>query len=515
MFGSVRARLMVWNVAIVALLTIVLGLAVSWRTRGELMAGIDRDLRDRAARNMGLPGWGPGQVPGPPPFGGGPGGGFQRRNAGVSPPPGAQPRTPGGPPADSGPGASGNGPEPGYPIRTFDPNLVFVAQGAFRPRVFDLRGQSITQFAEDSPWDQSALAKAAITDAPVLTDAIWQGEEHRVLTHRRRREQGEFLVQYATPLAETKRAIAGINQILIAMLPLALFVAGLGGYWLTERALRPVGRIAALAERISGENLAERLPVSGRDEFAQLASTINLSLDRLEVAFRALSEAMERQKRFTADASHELKTPLTAIKAQTSLALSTDRGAADYRDALAAVDRSADRMSNLIDDLLFLARGEAAKPCPESTELGPLVLEVAAEAIPAAGPQVTLALDPKAKAVRATPTALRRILLNLLSNATRHSPTDGSIVVASQRVGEETWIEIRDSGEGIAAEHLPHLGERFYRVDSARSRAAGGVGLGLSICRSLIEAEGGRLEIESEVGRGTTVRLRFPNPSHP
>lgn len=492
--GSVRARLMVWNVAIVAILTVSLGALVSWRTRSELVAQIDRDLLDRAERHMGLPGRGPGQVPGPPPMGDGPGGPMMRRTPDVGPGGEIRPRGPRG---------------PGF--QAFDPNVVFVAQGAFRPRVFDLRGRSISQFTQDEPWDPKALEAARRDRPPILSNANWQGEEHRVLTTRLPWNEGEMAVQYAVPLAATRQAIAGINQILLAMLPLALFVAGLGGYYLTERALRPVGRIAALAERISGENLAERLPVHGNDEFAQLARTINATLDRLERAFRELSEAMERQRRFTADASHELKTPLTAIKARTSLALHTERGAADYRASLEAIDRSATRMGELIDDLLQLARADSgAIGDMEEVDLSALVREASEVAVPLKSAPIAVKLDPRASSVRGHRGSLLRLLANLLGNAARHTPREGHIAVRTRSEPGFVVIEVEDSGEGIAPEHLPHLGERFYRVDSARARSEGGVGLGLAICRAIAEAHGGAIAFASELGRGTTVTVRLP-----
>jgi signal transduction histidine kinase len=260
--------------------------------------------------------------------------------------------------------------------------------------------------------------------------------------------------------------------------------------------------------------------VEGHDELSELAATFNGMLGRLEQAFLRLALALEQQRRFTADASHELRTPLTIIKAHTSLALEEERTNQEYRQALVAADRAADATTRIVQDLLLLARADAGQLRPEAPPAGmrrptPIreVLDSAAEAFrgPAIAP-IRIELPDPSPAVPGDRSQLVRLFSNLLENAVRHTPPDGRIVVSVAEQPPGLVVRVADTGEGISPEHLPHVCERFYRVDAARTRRQGGTGLGLAICASMVEAHGGSLAIDSVVGRGTTVTVRLPGP---
>jgi signal transduction histidine kinase len=252
--------------------------------------------------------------------------------------------------------------------------------------------------------------------------------------------------------------------------------------------------------------------VSGNDEFSELADTFNGLLGRLESAFSEQQRLLEQQRRFTGDASHELKTPLTIIKGNTSMALDSESSVDGYRQTLREIDRAADTMSSLVQDLLLLARSDGGQLGTDRIEL--LLREVLERAISAIayhrGAPVTLQIEDNALIVPGNEGELVRLFTNLLDNATRYTPVDGRITVRVGKQGNRVTVIIADTGTGIAAEHLAHLGERFYRVDSSRSRPAGGTGLGLSICKSIVDAHQGTMTFQSKVGVGTAVTITLP-----
>jgi len=221
-------------------------------------------------------------------------------------------------------------------------------------------------------------------------------------------------------------------------------------------------------------------------------------------------------------ASHELRTPLSIVKANTSLALEHAWPEERYREFLAAIDTAAGRQTRIVEELLFLARADAGRL---ARDVGPVclmeALEEAGEFAQRRGPDPGEAvsrpnrpcirldsIDP-ALVVSGSGSELTRLFTNLLENASRHTPPEGTITVSASVNAMSVTVTVADTGEGIAPEHLPHLGERFYRVDAARSTATGGNGLGLAICRSITEAHGGRMTIESKLGEGTAVRIQL------
>jgi signal transduction histidine kinase len=296
-------------------------------------------------------------------------------------------------------------------------------------------------------------------------------------------------------------------------IPVALIVATAAGWLLTRLALRPVGALADAASRIEASNLGERLPVNGRDEFAHLSATVNALLDRIAAAFGRLEEAYAGQRRLTADMAHELKTPLAAVQMEADVALLAPRSEEEYRRTLEAIVRTSHRMGALVADMMLLARSDEGRLDlrHEPTLLDELLEEIAEDVVALPGPPIHVEV-PARLTLDVDPRYLARILRNLLENARRHSPPDRPVTLTAAARGRGIEIRVIDEGEGIAAEHLPRLFDRFYRVEMSRTRGQGGTGLGLAICRSLVEAHGGTIHVDSTVGAGTRVTLFLPSP---
>lgn len=493
--ASIRARLTLWHVAVLGLVLIGFSFALMYSVRSSLAAAVDQELADRAhstARRWGRTVFrpNPGFFPGLPGF------------PGSTPAPKAQ-----NAPKPSG-GRRARQPTPPPATSEVERRSYFR-----RPRIMDLEMRPMGfPFSEDEPWDELAFHAAAVGKELYTTVTI-DNEHVRVFsTPLGSAEEPEGVVQVAHLLTEQERLNSGLLRTLLTLVPIALLVAGVGGIFLTERALRPVRRITQAAAQISAEDLSQRLEVTGQDELAELSKTFNGMIGRLEEAFERLESAFEQQRRFTGDASHELRTPLTAIKANTSFALSGEQSPEVYREALKAADEAADTMTRIVQDLLLLARSDSGQL---RMELVPTdVEEVLRRAIGSIRDRspvpIRMEAPPRPVGVSGDSHHLLRLFVNLLENAARHTPPDGTITVSVDPAGEDVRIRVQDTGEGIPPEHLPHVCDRFYRVDSARSRAQGGTGLGLAICQSIVQAHSGSLELESEVGRGTTVTVHLP-----
>jgi signal transduction histidine kinase len=281
---------------------------------------------------------------------------------------------------------------------------------------------------------------------------------------------------------------------------------------LTGRTLHIVQRIAQTAERIGAHDLSQRLEASGGDEFARLSETFNRMLGRLETAFAERERLLEQQKRFVADASHEVQTPLAVMKANTSLTLGADASREDCLLALQEIDAAVDSMSQLVQDLLLLARSDASQlgRYRVSLPLQGVFRRAVARVKRRPSAPISLAENAEEICIEANEEELVRLFVNLLENAQRYTPPEGEIRISVRQEAENAIVVVSDTGVGIAPEHLPHLGERFYRADASRARSEGGTGLGLSICRNIAEAHGGSLAIESVVGVGTTIIVSLP-----
>jgi len=289
---------------------------------------------------------------------------------------------------------------------------------------------------------------------------------------------------------------------------LAVFAVGLaGGAWISGRALRPIADISAAASRIAAGNLKERIRThETKSELGKLATLLDETFQRLDAVF-------EEQSRFTSDAAHELRTPVSIILAHSQLALSKDRSAEVYRETIEVSQRAAKRMHGLIESLLQLAileaspGGRISEPCD--------LAEVGAEQVRLLEPlakekEIALQTVLTPALCAANPDQIAQIAMNLLTNAIKYCPQGTEVIVATRVTAGKAVLTVADNGPGIAPEHLPHLFERFYRTDASRNRASGGAGLGLAICRRIAEAHGGSLEVTSKVGKGSIFTLTIP-----
>ncbi len=317
------------------------------------------------------------------------------------------------------------------------------------------------------------------------------------------------VVQVATSLGAAAEALRELLLILVAGLPALLVGALVGGWVFAGRALLPLDQVVEELRDLDADNLNARLPESrGTFEVQELARNFNALLGRLESAFRRVRE-------FTADASHELRTPLTILRGEAEVALRKERSADEYRAVLASGLEEVQRMGRIVEDLLLLAKGDLGEITVEKTplDLAPFLRELGeqARALAAAdGLDLTLVGGPSA-VVMADPLRLRQLFWNLLDNAVKYTPPGGKVFLSHGILSPE-WVRVtvKDTGIGIPAEHLPRIFERFYRVDKHRSRAGGGSGLGLAIGKWVAEAHGGRIEVRSKPGEGTSFLVHLP-----
>jgi len=295
-----------------------------------------------------------------------------------------------------------------------------------------------------------------------------------------------------------------------------LLIALLGGYWLADRAMRPVHTITQAARTIGETDLSRRLNMKGRDELGELANTFDGMLARLQAAF-------ERQRQFVADASHELRTPLTIVNLETSRTLASPHKPEEYRHALATIHSENDFMSALVNDLLTLARMDAGQAVMQSlpVDLSDVAIDTIERLSPLAarnGVQLEAGNLPEAR-ILGDRQRLVQMVSNLVDNALKYaSGPDKKVSIETGLTGDRAWVRVSDTGPGIAPEHLPHLFDRFYRIDQARTRGnedqAGpkppsGSGLGLSIVQWIVQSHGGEIKVESQVGGGTTFIASF------
>lgn len=290
--------------------------------------------------------------------------------------------------------------------------------------------------------------------------------------------------------------------------PLAALLAALGGYLMAGRTLRPISAMTEQARRITSESLSQRLPnPNAHDELGQLAAVFNQTLQRLENSFESL-------KRFTADASHELRTPLTALRTVGEVALRDPGDAKALRETVGSMLEEAQRLNDLIDSLLLLARIESGRASPhrETVRLDGVIAEICeCMGVLAAEKQQTIELaDHPGMIVSANRVLLRHVVMNILHNAIRYSPPGTKVTMRYFPRDTHSIIEIADEGPGIAPEHQEKIFERFYRIDKARSRPDGGAGLGLAIAKLSVEQLGGSIELASEVGKGSRFLIVLP-----
>ncbi|MGE3316929.1 MAG: sensor histidine kinase [Planctomycetaceae bacterium] len=296
--------------------------------------------------------------------------------------------------------------------------------------------------------------------------------------------------------------------LLLVMSGVGVLVAGLvGGRWISGRAIQPIATISATAAEISASNLSRRIDVQETEsELNSLAQTLNQMFDRLETGF-------EQQIRFTADASHELRTPVAVILTNAELALSRNRPPEELRETIEVCRRSAIRMRGLVEALLTLARFDSGELRLEKRSFD--LSHVAAECVALLRPlaerrRILIRAELPSTIVSADSDRVTQVLTNLLSNAIRYNRDGGRVDIRIRSTESQVIVTIADNGIGIAPDHLPHIFERFYRIDKARSREEGGTGLGLAICKSIVDAHGGEISVTSDGSTGATFEFRLP-----
>jgi heavy metal sensor kinase len=318
-----------------------------------------------------------------------------------------------------------------------------------------------------------------------------------------------YIVMVAIPVRDFIEASHQLENTLWIAIPLLLLLAGAGGYWIASRALSPIFSMIAAAEAIHPSDLSTRLrEPAAKDELRRLALTLNGMLDRLQAGF-------ERITRFTADASHELRTPIALLRTRTEILLRRPRSAEEYRAALEANLDELERTSTLLEELMLLARADAGAETLSfsDVDLTELVRSTTSVTQPLAeAKELTwcVALPPVSIHTHGDEAALRRLLVVLIDNAVKYTPRHGSVRIALEASGDAATLAVSDTGIGIAEDALPNIFDRFYRADQSRERAAGGAGLGLSIGQWIAERHGVAISAKSVLAEGSTFTLKLP-----
>lgn len=335
-----------------------------------------------------------------------------------------------------------------------------------------------------------------------------ESEKNRIVSHRRETIGGR---------PDSLRSVVGRNiqpeldelqrlTLSVVSAGLGVWALGLiGGWWLASRAIRPISAISATASRIAEGNLDDRIDTRGTDnELDQLAKVLNQTFERLAATF-------ERQRRFTADASHELRTPVTILLSETQRILRRERSTEEYREALQTCHDSANRMRELTESLLTLSRQEVSDAPHEPLDLAEIVSKTLHQLAPLASEKsIQIETDLQPANCSGDPAALAILASNLLSNAIQHQSANGSVTLATRIEDGQAILQVSDTGPGIAAEDLPHIFDRFYRADKARTGTSGHTGLGLAIAKTIADKHQASLGVSSDPGEGTTFTLALP-----
>jgi len=348
----------------------------------------------------------------------------------------------------------------------------------------------------------------------IFTTTNLQALQYRIARQRIWIDGHELLIDAAVPTEPFDQALDDFRLIERRFLPLLVVLASLLGYWLSGRALAPVNRIIEGAERVGVRNLTERLKVpKARDELRRLTETLNAMLDRIEAS-------VQRITRFTADASHDLRTPLALIRTNAELALRRTRGEGEYQEALARILAVSEETTELIEKLLMLARADAnvSQLHLEPVSLYPVLQRVIQKTkllALAKGIIFSESVVPYTHTILGDESALECLFLSVLDNAVKYTPAGGSVSLGFRLENGQAWIEISDTGIGISESDLPHIFERFYRADRNRSRETRGSGLGLSIAKWIAERHGGAIDAKSKPLQGSAFLVRIPLATSP
>lgn len=471
-FRSIRWRLQLWHGAVFALVIAGFALTAWSQQRAIQIQRVDRELERRIAvivDSLRRPGTGRGPQGRPDP---------------------ARPRPAGRP-------AAANAPAPtGFRLSPREESL-FDDEGGLYYVVWNPDGGELAR---------SPAAPSSVPLPPREVEPVGARTRGSLREYHRYTGQGECVL-IGRDIRDELAGIVRFGWFLAAAGGAILLLGLAGGWWVTGRALLPVAAISATAARISKGDLSQRIRTTdGGSELDELAAVLNDTFARLQASF-------ERQVRFTADAAHELRTPLAVVLTQAQAALARERSAGEYRESLAACERAARRMQRLSESLLTLARLDSGETgnARERCELDCIAHEAIEWLRPLADEhRVELAADLRPAACDGNAAQLGQVATNLLDNAIRHNPPCGRVRVRVWPEGGDALLEVADHGSGIAPADLPHVFERFYRGDPSRSTAHGGSGLGLAITKAIVEAHGGAVTAVSEPGQGSTFTVRLP-----
>jgi len=365
---------------------------------------------------------------------------------------------------------------------------------------------------KDGTFDPALVTTPRLPTAPEFTREVEMSDGHELLLHGlpyRASDGTQFLIEVAAPYNQIESVLRGLLLTFALGLPLIVALAIGGGYLLMRRALHPVDEIRQKAAQITSRNLSERLPVVHTgDELERLATDLNRMIARLEESFLQIN-------RFSADASHELRTPLTVLQGELEAIAQKGQGLPDdVRDTIGSALEETQRLSKIVASLLAISRLEAgeARVQPVRLDFAELARTTTDQMkLLAEEKRISLTSDGSEPVeIQADPSRLKQVVVNLLDNAIKYTPEGGNVSISVMRQDDHAVLEVADSGLGISADDLPHVFERFYRADKARSRQMGGTGLGLSIVRSICLAHGGQIAVNSTEGRGSLFRVELP-----
>ena len=501
---SIRWRLQIWYGLILLAVLAGFGASAYQLERGRVFKRVDDELQRRVGALASVFRQPRNHAPGGPHFDGPPDDRLEPGN----PPPEHGPN-------DDHPEPHGRGPNPGRP-----------GQPDRGPREFHLQPQQAALFDESDTngfyyvvWRRDGQELARSTNAPAginmpphLPQPPGAGPQSAPPQMRGTfRESilitppGETILagrSFAPQLADLRRTALILTSVGAGILLLGL----LGGWWLASRAIRPIADISSAAVKISAGDLSQRINISETEsELGRLASVLNSTFARLDAAFA-------QQQQFTSDAAHELRTPVSVMLTQTQTILNRERSAADYRETVEACQRAAQRMRRLIESLLELARLDAGQQQMKRMRFD--LAQTARDCVTLIQPladerHVKVFCNVPPLNCLGDPERLSQVITNLLTNAIAYNKDNGEVRVSGEVKNGTTILTVRDTGVGISSADLPHVFDRFYRVD--RSRTSGNTGLGLAISKAIVEAHGGTIEVSSQLDVGTSFMVRLPS----
>jgi heavy metal sensor kinase len=378
--------------------------------------------------------------------------------------------------------------------------------------IFDGMGRLLAESGRDPDLSISLPPLDTVSGAGPLLETVLErdgDDRHRLAFRRVSIPPAEYIVAAGADLDPMDEELAFLRRILAYMVPLALGLAAIGGWFLARKSLSPVVAMADRARRIGGENLSERLPVANpRDELGHLAETFNELLGRVEAS-------LVQQRQFMADASHELRTPVTATRTAATVALQQEhRDEAEYRDTLKIVEEQAVRLSRVVDDMFTLARADTGSYPIRTT---PMYLDEVIDEVVRATRVVAGTREVALETTLVTSAAftgdeelIRRMIVNLIDNAVRHTPGGGSVRVELDETDTGFAIAVKDQGPGIPSEIRSHIFERFFRGDGSRWSPQDGAGLGLALARWIARAHGGDVVLARSSPAGSTFVIALP-----